>query len=155
MNPARIPGVLVSVDRIGVLIRGPSGSGKSYAALSLLRKGHHLVADDVVEVVAGPAGKPLGRSVEKEVRIEVRGLGIFQARSLFHDGVLSSSQIDLVIELDAYDPPRDAGRTEPETGSMHLLGCDLPVVRVPVPHGVDPGLLIELVVGLSRENGTV
>lgn len=155
MNPERIPGVLVSVYGVGVLIQGPPGAGKSLAALSLLRKGHRLVGDDLIEVVPGSVDKPIGRPVEDDVRIEVRGLGIYRARSLFRDGTLSSSPIDLVVELDRYDPGRDAGRIRPDKGSVQLLGCNLLAVRVPVPVGVDPGLLIELVARLYRENGTV
>jgi len=125
------------------------------AALNLLRRGHSLVADDLIEVVPGTDGKPTGRSVEEDVRIEVRGLGIYRARSLFHDGTLPSSRIDLIVELDRYDPARDAGRTSPEERSMQLLEQDVPVVRVPVPTGADPGFMVELLARLFRDHGTV
>ncbi len=155
MKTQRIPGVLVAIDGVGILVRGPSGSGKSLAALNLLHRGHYLIADDLVEVARGPDGKLVGRPVEEDVRIEVRGLGIFRARSLFHDGTLPSSRIDFVVELDRYDPARDAGRTAPEKHSMQLLEHDLLVVRVPVPSGADPGLLVELLARLFRDSGTV
>ena len=45
-------GVLVSVYGMGVLITGDSGVGKSEAALELIRRGHQLVADDVVTSAA-------------------------------------------------------------------------------------------------------
>jgi len=155
MKPHRIPGVLVAVDGVGILVRGPSGSGKSLTALNLLRRGHCLVADDLVEVARGPDGKLVGRPVEEDVRIEVRGLGIFRARSLFPEGTLPSSPIDFVVDLDAYDPARDAGRTAPDAHSMQILERDMAVVRVPVPIGVDPGLLVELLAKLYRHSGTV
>jgi HPr kinase/phosphorylase len=155
MKPMRIPGVLVAVDGVGILVRGPSGSGKSLTALNLLRRGHHLVADDLVEVARGPDGMLVGRPMEEDVRIEVRGLGIFRVRSLFHDGTLPSCRIDFVVELDKYDPARDAGRTAPEEYSMQILEHDVSVVRVPVPIGVDPGLLVELLAKLFRDSGTV
>jgi HPr kinase/phosphorylase len=155
MNPTVIPGGLVVVHGVGVLLRGPSGAGKSSAALSLLSKGHYLVADDLVEVVPGPDGKLVGRPVEGDVRIEVRGLGVFRARSLFHDGTLPASRIDFAVELDAYDASRDAGRVVPEKETIEVLDQDLLAVRVPVPNGIDPGLLVELLAKLFRDTGSV
>jgi len=45
-----IHGVLVDVYGVGVLIMGESGIGKSEAALELIKRGHRLVSDDVVEI---------------------------------------------------------------------------------------------------------
>ena len=45
-----IHGVLVDVYGEGVLIMGESGIGKSEAALELIKRGHRLVSDDVVEI---------------------------------------------------------------------------------------------------------
>ena len=56
MDPMKTRGVLVTVHGVGVLIRGPSGVGKSLAALNLMRRGHSLISDDLVEVTLGPAG---------------------------------------------------------------------------------------------------
>jgi HPr kinase/phosphorylase len=145
MNATRIQGVLVDVDGVGVLIRGPSGCGKSLAALSLMDRGHRLVSDDLVEVREGPDGVPVGRALEEDVRIEVRGLGIFSAKSLFPEGTVPSFPINLVVELDVFDPVRDTGRTLPEFVSTSILGQELLQIRVPVARGMNPALLIELV----------
>jgi HPr kinase/phosphorylase len=155
MTSAKVTGVLVKVHDVGVLIRGPSGSGKSLAALNLMKRGHKLVSDDLVDVVVGEEGKPIGRSLEENVRIEIRGLGIFSAASLFPEGTVPSSPIDLMVDLDAYDPARDAGRTMPETGQSRLLQCDIPSVRVPLPDRADPALLIELLARRLKKFGTV
>ena len=45
-----IHGVLVDVYGEGLLIMGESGIGKSEAALELVKRGHRLVTDDVVEI---------------------------------------------------------------------------------------------------------
>ena len=45
-----VHGVLVDVYGEGVLITGESGIGKSEAALELVKRGHRLVTDDVVEL---------------------------------------------------------------------------------------------------------
>jgi len=155
MNPMKIRGVLVTVHGVGVLIRGPSGVGKSLAALNLMCRGHSLISDDLVDVILGPKGEPIGRSVEEEVRIEVRGLGVFLARTLFPEAVAPSSRIDLIVDLDIYDHSRDGGRIAPETGTFRLLGYDLVAVRVPLPTGVDPALPIELLARRFKESGTV
>jgi len=93
--------------------------------------------------------------VESDVRIEVRGLGIFNAESLFKSGTVLSSSIDFLIDLDAYDAARDAGRIEPDTSRTDILGKDLLVVRVPVPSGGDAALLIELLARRYKATGTV
>ena len=46
----RVHGVLVNVYGLGVLIRGGAGIGKSECALELVKRGHILVADDIVEI---------------------------------------------------------------------------------------------------------
>jgi HPr kinase/phosphorylase len=155
MKPIRIQGVLVMVQGVGVLVLGAPGTGKSLAALNLMRGGHHLVADDLVEVFPGPQGEPIGRAVEENVRIEVRGLGIYRARSLFPEGAVPSAPIHFAVELAAYDPARDLGRTSPETGEMRLLETTILKVRVPVATGTEPALLIELLARIFKKNGTV
>jgi HPr kinase/phosphorylase len=153
MNAIRIQGVLVVVDGVGVLIRGPSGSGKSLTALTLMDRGHRLVSDDLLEVAQGPDEAPVGRALEDEVRIEVRGLGIFSAKSLFPEGTVPSFPINLVVELDVFDPDRDTGRTLPEFVSTSILGKKVTQIRVPVARGMDPALLVELVVKRFRLRG--
>jgi HPr kinase/phosphorylase len=155
MQKVTIQAVLVSVYDVGVLIRGPSGAGKSLAALNLMRQGHKLISDDLVEVIPGPDGEVVGRPVERDVRIEVRGLGIFNAESLFPNSVAPKCRIDFIVDLDAYDPVKDSGRLSPETGSTQLLGKKLLTVRVALPMGLDASLVIELLAKRYRESGSV
>jgi HPr kinase/phosphorylase len=155
MECTTIRGVLVSVLGLGVLIRGASGAGKSYTALALMRRGHFLIADELVEVAAGADGRPVGRGREANVRTEVRGLGIFDAESLFPGATARSWPIDFVVELDRYDDSRDSGRTTPQTGETCILDSRLLTVRVPLPNGVDPGLVIELLARLYKQTGSV
>ena len=78
-----IHGVLVDVYGEGLLITGESGIGKSEAALELIRRGHRLVADDVVEIRKTNAHTLLGRApkITKHL-IELRGIGIIDVKSL-------------------------------------------------------------------------
>ena len=155
MEQTTVHAVLVSVDGVGVLLRGPSGSGKSLAALNLMRQGHRLISDDLVEVVPGPDGELIGRALEGDVRIEVRGLGIFKVESLFPGAVAKQCRIDLIVDMDTYDPYKDSGRLAPETGTTQLLGKDLLTVRVALPRGMEPSLVIEVLAKRYRESGSV
>jgi HPr kinase/phosphorylase len=145
-----VRGALILVHGLGVLVRGPSGSGKSLAALNLMRRGHLLVADDVVKIMQGPTGEPMGKALEANVRIEVRGLGIFDGETLFPGATAPLARIDLVVDLDAFDGARDTGRIAPETSSSSLLGHEIPTVRLPLPTGGDAALMIEIVSRLHK-----
>lgn len=76
-----IHGVLVDVYGEGVLIMGESGIGKSEAALELIKRGHRLVTDDVVEIRKVSDETLIGASPEITKHfIELRGIGL----SLIH-----------------------------------------------------------------------
>src|SRR4051794_40356062 len=110
----------VAVDGLGVLIRGPSGSGKSDLALRLIDDGAELVADDYCEVV-----KENGRLVAKAPsliagRMEVRGHGIV---SLPHR---DTAEIGAVIDL---APWREIERL-PEESTCTIAGMVLPWIRL-------------------------
>lgn len=149
-NYNTIRGVLVLVDGTGVLIRGRSGSGKSLTALGLMQRGHRLVADDIVVLVDGPDGSVVGRSLEERVRIEVRGLGVFEAASLIADCVATEAEIDLVVDLDDYDPARDDGRISADARQTDIMGRTVTAVRLPLADRVDASIFVELLARLSR-----
>ena len=72
-----IHGVLVDVYGEGLLIMGESGIGKSEAALELVRRGHRLVTDDVVEIRKINEHTLIGTSPDiTRYFIELRGIGI-------------------------------------------------------------------------------
>lgn len=94
-------GVLVDVSGIGVLIRGDAGIGKSECALELIKRGHILVADDVVEVQKR-WGRFLVGSCPTMLKhyMEVRGLGILDVPLLFGVGsTLDETNIDMEVVL--------------------------------------------------------
>lgn len=155
MDGANIQGVLVEVNGVGVLLRGPAGSGKSLAALHLMDRGHRLVADDLVEVRVGPHDELIGRAMERNVRIEIRGLGIFRAGSLFEERTAESACIRFVVEIGGYLPEVDAGRVTPDVSETMILGKRLPCVRVALPRGADCALIVELLAGRFARSGTV
>lgn len=138
-------GAMVSVLGLGILIQGPSGIGKSLSALNLLRYGHKIVADELVSIASDKPIGLVGRAVEKNLRIEIRGLGVFHINDLFRDCTLISSPLDFVVELSKYVPERDSGRIEPLTEEVRILDQKLEKIVVPIPRGMDPGFLIELI----------
>jgi len=88
------------IDGIGVLFRGPPGCGKSELALELLRRGHRLVADDLV-ILCRRGDTLIGTSVEQaRGSLAVRGLGILDTPALFgHDAVCESAPVDTIVDL--------------------------------------------------------
>ena len=93
-----IHGVLVDVYGEGLLIMGESGIGKSEAALELVRRGHRLVTDDVVEIRKINEHTLIGTSPDiTRYFIEVRGIGIIDVKALYGvECVKEKQQIDLV-----------------------------------------------------------
>ena len=91
-----IHGVLVDVYGVGVLIMGESGIGKSEAALELIKRGHRLVTDDVVEI-RKVSDETLVGSAPDITRhfIELRGIGIVDVKSMF--GVQSVRELRISI----------------------------------------------------------
>ena len=77
-------GVLIEVYGEGILILGESGVGKSETALEVVKRGHRLIADDLVEVRRVSETTLLGRAPEI-IRhlIEIRGIGILDVKELY------------------------------------------------------------------------
>lgn len=90
-------GVLVEVYGEGVLIVGDSGVGKSETAIELIKRGHRLVADDAVEIRRFNNNVLMGQSPEN-IRhfIELRGIGIINARRLFGMGAIKLKRISIL-----------------------------------------------------------
>jgi len=79
-----IHGVLVDVYGEGILITGESGIGKSEAALELIKRGHRLVSDDVVELRKVSDVTLVGSAPDITRHfIELRGIGIIDVKTLF------------------------------------------------------------------------
>lgn len=143
-------GTLVEVAGVGVLLLGPSGIGKSECALELLRRGHRLVADDVVEIEAGhrgaPAGGPVGRAAAHiRGHIEIRGLGILCVPDLFGDGaLLSSARIDLACRLRRQVPGEEFDRVGIVRPTLDLAGVQVPLLTLPAHPAGTLATLVEV-----------
>ncbi len=99
-----------------VLLRGPSGSGKSDLALRLIDQGAILVADDYVDLSV--RGNDLMASAPERLKdlLEVRGLGLMRMPSL------PSAIVRLVVDL------VDADKVDrlPEPATTVIAGISVP-----------------------------
>ena len=139
-------GVLVDVNGVGMLLTGESGIGKSETALELVKRGHRLVADDVVEISRVARDQLVGTSPES-IRhfMELRGIGIIDVRQMYGIGsVLISKTIDMVVELEIWDNEKMYDRLGLEEEYMTLLGVKLPYLVVPVRTGRNLGIILEV-----------
>ena len=138
-----IHATLVNVSGTGVMIRGTSGSGKSRCALELIRRGHRLVADDLVCIRRRGSGRLRGSS-HRAIKnlIEVRGRGIVNIFEQFGaSAVGGSSPVDLVFDLTEMPDPQGTGAGSCER--FRLLGRDLPVFRWSGSAGDEPADSVE------------
>ena len=141
-----VHGVLVDVYGMGVLLLGESGIGKSECALDLIQRGHRLVADDVVEIRKYPNGSLVGRAAEMiRYHMELRGIGIINIKPLFGvSAVRASKSIEMVIELERWDPAKKYDRLGLDGETYAILERPRPFLRLPVASGRNIALLIEI-----------
>jgi HPr kinase/phosphorylase len=107
-----IHGVLVDVYGVGVLITGESGIGKSETAIELIKRGHRLVSDDVVEIRRVSEETLIGSAPDITKHfIEMRGVGIIDVKTLYGvSSVRETQTIDLVIKLEDGDKDKEYDR---------------------------------------------
>lgn len=139
-------GVLVDVYGMGVLITGESGVGKSEAALELVRRGHQLVADDVVDVCRITENRLIGESPET-VRhfMEIRGIGIIDIKAMYGiSAVLTTKTIDLVIHLEPWKEKKAYDRLGLSEDFTTIMDVRVPQVVLPVRPGRNVAVVIEV-----------
>jgi len=138
--------VLMEVYGLGILIMGESGIGKSEAALELIKAGHRLVSDDVVEIRCVNGNTLIGSGANKIIghHIEIRGLGIINVTHLFGVGAIRDrKEIDLVITLEKWNPNKDYDRFGMDENTTEMLGVSIPQIEIAVKPGRNICTLIE------------
>jgi serine kinase of HPr protein (carbohydrate metabolism regulator) len=138
-NNAAVHATALALDGVGIMIQGPSGTGKSRLAFSLLEaagckasssKGPQsdadtaLIGDDYITLDPGPDGYNLLASPVPNLAglIEVRSIGILGLPWR------ASSVLRLSVELASLD---DIERL-PETDMINVQGRALRQLRVPI-----------------------
>lgn len=146
-------GVLVEVYGEGCLIIGDSGVGKSETAIELIKRGHRLVADDAVEIHRTATSTLVGQSPDN-IRhfIELRGIGIINARKLFGMGAVKlQEKLDMVVNLELWDSKKQYDRMGIDNEYMSILGVELPMLTIPVKPGRNLAVIIEVAAMNNRQ----
>ena len=139
-------GVLVDVYGVGMLITGNSGVGKSEAALELVKRGHRLVADDVVEICRVNDRRLTGTAPDRTRHfMEIRGIGIIDIRAMYGVGsVILSKSIDMVIHMEKWDSNKEYDRLGLTEETVSILGVKVPYQIMPVKPGRNLAIIIEV-----------
>lgn len=140
-----VHGVLVDVYGEGVLITGESGIGKSEAALELIKRGHRLITDDVVEIRKVSEDTLLGTAPDITKHfIELRGIGIIDIKTLFGvSSVKDTQSIDLVIRLEDWDKDKEYDRLGLEEEYTEYLGNKVVCHNIPIRPGRNLAIICE------------
>ena len=140
-----IHGVLVDCYGVGVLLMGESGIGKSEAALELIKRGHRLVTDDVVEIHKVSEVTLVGTAPEITRHfIELRGIGVIDIKTLFGvQSVIETACIDLVIKLKEWDQEEDYDRLGLNEEMMDILGHEVVCHSIPIRPGRNLAIIVE------------
>jgi HPr kinase/phosphorylase len=150
-------GVLVDVFGSGLLITGESGVGKSEAALELVKRGHRLVADDVVDIRRVSSDRLVGEAPEMiRYFMEIRGVGIIDIATMYGIGsVIRSKSIDLVIHMELWQADKEYDRLGLEECFTQILGVKLPRIVLPIRPGRNLAIVLEVAARNQRlkQNG--
>ena len=140
-----IHGVLVDVYGEGVLIMGESGIGKSEAALELIKRGHRLVTDDVVEIRRVSDETLIGSAPDITKHfIELRGIGIIDVKTLFGvESVKDTQSIDMVIKLEDWSRDKEYDRLGLEDQYTEFLGNQVVCHTIPIRPGRNLAIIVE------------
>ena len=139
-------GVLLDVYGVGVLITGESGVGKSETALELVKRGHQLVADDVVDVCKVTDNRLVGES-PATIRhfMEIRGIGIIDIKAMYGIGsVMMNKSVDLVIHLEHWKEKKAYDRLGLSDDFTTIMDVRVPQIVLPVRPGRNLAIVIEV-----------
>lgn len=146
-------GVFVEVYGEGIFLMGDSGVGKSEIAIELIKRGHRLIADDAVEIKRTTKNTLIGRAPDNiRYFIEVRGIGIVNARRIFGMGAVKlNNSVDLVVNLELWDESKVYDRLGIDTEYIDILGIDVPFITIPVKPGRNLAVIIEVAAMNTRQ----
>ncbi len=146
-------GVLIEAYGEGMLILGESGVGKSETAIELVKRGHRLIADDAVEIRRVSNRTLVGTSPEN-IRhfLELRGIGIINARRLFGMGAVKiTEKIDMIVKLEIWNPDKVYDRMGLENETATILGIQVPSLTIPVKPGRNLAIILEVAAMNNRQ----
>lgn len=131
---------------VGVLLRGPSGIGKSECALELVRRGHRLVADDIVRIRRDSDGSGLLGTAPELIRhfMEIRGIGLLHIPDLYgSEAVVKEAAVSLVIRLEAWREEAEYERVGLLRPTQNIAGIEIPSLVFPLRPAASMATLVE------------
>jgi len=146
-------GVMVEVYGEGILILGESGVGKSETAMELVKRGHRLIADDVVEIRKVSDTTLLGTAPDI-IRhfVEIRGIGILDVKNLYGMGSVKVQEtVNLIIHLEIWDKNKSYDRLGLDEEYTDILGIRIPSLTIPVRPGRNLAIIVELAAMNNRQ----
>ena len=140
-----VHGTLLDINGMGTLIIGKSGIGKSETALDLIKRGHQLIADDLVEIIEHEPGNLIGTAPDILKRyMEIRGIGIVDVVTMFGAAAYRDKKsIRLVVELENWDDDKYYDRLGLEDEKIKYFNTEITKVTIPVLAGRSVSLLVE------------
>ena len=141
-----IHGVLVDIYGIGVLIKGESGIGKSETAIELVKRGHRLVADDIIEIKKIGELRLSGSAPENaRYFLEMRGIGIINVKTLFGAGAVKhDAPINLAVRLEKWVEGYDYERLGLDDQKTEIMEIEIDEIIIPVKPGRNLALVLEV-----------
>ena len=124
---------------------GESGIGKSEAALELIKRGHRLVSDDVVEIrkISDVTLMGTAPNITRHF-IELRGIGIIDVKTLYGvESVKNNQSIDMVIKLEEWDRDKEYDRLGLEEEYTEFLGNKVVCHSIPIRPGRNLAIIVE------------
>ena len=146
-------GVFVEVYGEGILLIGDAGSGKSEAAIELLKRGHRLISDDAVEIRRVSTNSLMGTAPEL-IRdyIELRGIGIINVAKLYGMGAVKlDNNIDLVVNIVRWNTQEAYDRLGLEDQYEEILGVKVPMYTIPLTPGRNLAVILEVAAMNNRQ----
>lgn len=148
-------GVLLDIYGVGVMLMGESGMGKSETALELVKRGHRIVADDVVEI-RRVTEKRLSGTAPALTRhlLEIRGIGLIDVRYMYGVGaVIAEKSIDIVIEMEMWQEGKNYDRLGLDEEKIEILDVKIPRLLIPVRPGRNLAIIVEVAARNFRLKG--
>lgn len=111
------------------------------------------MADDAVEIRKVSNISLVGSSPDN-IRhfLELRGIGIINARRLFGIGAVKMTEkLDLVVELEQWNPEKIYDRMGVDTEYVSLLGVKVPLLNIPVKPGRNLAVILEVAAMNNRQ----
>ncbi len=140
-----VHGTFMDINGMGTLIIGKSGIGKSETALDLIKRGHQLIADDLVEIMEKEPGNLIGRAPDiLKSYMEIRGIGVVDVVTMFGAGAYRDRKsLKLVVELETWNEEKDYNRLGLDTETIQYFDTEVTKVTIPILPGRTVSLLVE------------